>query len=73
MLLHGIMKIGILKSTPTISPTGGVRVQALMWKEGLESLGHICHLINMWEDNDWKSYDIIIVMKVNKYVILYNR
>ena len=57
------MKIGIIKSTPTISPTGGVRIQALMWKEGLEELGHICHLINMWEENDWSSYDVIIIME----------
>ncbi|MDO5482760.1 MAG: glycosyltransferase [Bacteroidaceae bacterium] len=57
------MKIGIIKSTPTISPTGGVRIQALMWKEGLEGLGHICHLINMWEENNWNSYDVIIVME----------
>jgi|GEM_PF-826486 len=57
------MKIGIIKSTPTISPTGGVRIQALMWKDGLEKLGHRCDLINMWEENDWKSYDVIIVME----------
>ena len=57
------MKIGIIKSTATISPTGGVRIQALMWKEGREKLGHICNLINMWEENDWKSSDTIIVME----------
>lgn len=57
------MKIGIIKSTPTISPTGGVRIQGLMWKDGLERLGHQVELINMWNENDWKSFDLLIILE----------
>ncbi|MBR7029833.1 MAG: glycosyltransferase [Prevotella sp.] len=56
------MKIGILKPTPSISPTGGVRIQALMWRDGFNTLGHEGVLVNTWEEQDWKSYDAIIIM-----------
>lgn len=56
------MKIGILKPSVTISPTGGVRIQALMWRESLIKLGHKVDLINMWQENDWKSYDILLII-----------
>ena len=48
--------------SPIISSTGGVRIQALMWKEGFEALGHEGILINDWEEQDWKTYDAIVVL-----------
>ena len=39
------MKIGLLQPVAAISPTGGVKIQALMWKDGLEQLGHECILL----------------------------
>ena len=56
------MKIGMIISTPIMSPTGGVRIQAIMWRDGFKQLGHEAELINMWEEHDWKSYDAIIVL-----------
>lgn len=56
------MKIGLLMPTAAISPTGGVRKQGLMWKDGLEEIGHECVLIDFWKNNDWESYDTIIVL-----------
>lgn len=56
------MRIGLLQPTAAISPTGGVKIQALMWKDGLEQLGHECVLINFWQNHDWKSYDAVIVL-----------
>lgn len=56
------MKIGILQVTAAMAPTGGIRMQGLMWKEGLEQLGQSVELINFWNKNDWNSYDVIIVL-----------
>lgn len=56
------MKIGMIIPSPSISPTGGVRIQALMWRDGFNMLGHEAVLINQWEENDWKSFDAIIVL-----------
>lgn len=56
------MKIGLLQPVAAISPTGGVKIQALMWKDGLEQLGHECILINFWQNHDWESFDIVIVL-----------
>lgn len=56
------MKIAIIDSNAAIVAGGGVRVQGVMWCQGLQRLGYQCKLINMWEDNDWTSYDNIIVL-----------
>lgn len=48
--------------SPIISPTGGVRIQALMWQEGFQKLGHEAILINAWEEQDWEAYDAIIIL-----------
>lgn len=54
------MKIGFIQPSHAISPTGGVRIQGLMWKEGLEMLGHEVKLISLWDANDWASYDAFV-------------
>jgi glycosyltransferase involved in cell wall biosynthesis len=56
------MKLAIVLASAAIAPTGGVRIQGLMWRDGLSKLGHSVQLINYWESNDWKSYDAIIVI-----------
>jgi glycosyltransferase involved in cell wall biosynthesis len=53
------MRIAFVLSYPVLSPTNGVVSQALTWKKGLEQLGNQVVLINMWEKNDWKSFDIV--------------
>lgn len=47
-----------------IEPGGGVRMQGLMWRDGLSLLGHEIDLVNFWEVYDWKSYDAIIVLQM---------
>lgn len=57
------MKIAIIKHSVTITPSGGVKVQAEMWKEGLEKLGHSVELINIWNTNNWQEFDYIIILE----------
>lgn len=56
------MKIGLTIPSASISPTGGVKIQGEMWKKGLEEMGHECVLIDFWQNNDWSSYDSVIVL-----------
>lgn len=58
------MKIAIILSGQAVEPGGGVRMQGLMWRDGLKLLGHEVDLVNFWEEHDWKSYDGIIVMQM---------
>ena len=53
------MKIAFILSHGRIAPSNGVVSQALTWKKGLEYLGHEIILIDMWQKNDWKTFDII--------------
>lgn len=46
-------------SYPVFSPTNGIVSQALTWKRGLEQLGHTVTLINMFDKNEWQSFDAI--------------
>lgn len=57
------MKIAIIKPTESPEPTGGVKVQGKMWKQGLEELGHEVELIDFWKDYNWKSFDIVIILQ----------
>lgn len=56
------MRIAIINSNAAISVGGGVRLQGIMWHDGLVKLGHECDLINFWDENDWGSYDWIIIL-----------
>lgn len=56
------MNIAIVNSNAAISVGGGVRLQGLMWHDGLVKLGHKCDLINFWDANDWTQYDWIIIL-----------
>jgi glycosyltransferase involved in cell wall biosynthesis len=53
------MKIGFILSNCVISPSNGIVSQALTWKGGLERLGCKVVLIDMWQKNDWRSFDIL--------------
>ncbi|MCD8301382.1 MAG: glycosyltransferase, partial [Prevotellaceae bacterium] len=56
------MKYAIVQAILPIAHGGGVKMQCIMWADGLRKLGHQVDLINPWDDNDWKSYDAIIVV-----------
>lgn len=53
------MKIAFILSHGVLSPSNGIVSQAKTWKVGLEQLGHQVLLIDMWQNNDWASFDII--------------
>jgi glycosyltransferase involved in cell wall biosynthesis len=53
------MVIAFILSNSVLSPSNGVVSQALTWKDGLERLGHKVVLIDMWQKNDWESFDIL--------------
>jgi len=53
------MKIAFILSHGVFAPTNGIVSQAKTWKNGLESLGHEVILIDMWQNNNWTSFDII--------------
>ncbi len=57
------MNIGFIKVTPQIENTSGVRIQAIEWKKGLESCGHQVLMINIWEDIDWTTIDMVIIFE----------
>lgn len=56
------MKIGIINVNEALTPNGGVRMQGVMWHDGLVAAGHQCDLIDFWKVYDWKSYDAIVVL-----------
>ena len=53
------MKIAFILSNSVFSPSNGITSQAKTWKKGLEQLDHEVVLIDMWQKNDWKSFDIL--------------
>lgn len=53
------MKIAFVLSSPVLSPSNGIVSQALTWKKGLEELGHDIVTVDMWQKNDWNSFDVI--------------
>lgn len=61
------MKIAFILSYGGFAPTNGIVSQGLTWKKGLEDLGHEVNLINMWDKNDWKSFDAILFFGFNVY------
>lgn len=65
------MKIGIIVSGGTISYSGGVAVQARMWKEGLEQNGDEVVWITSQGYDDWNSFDYIIFVGLGKLLIDY--
>jgi glycosyltransferase involved in cell wall biosynthesis len=62
------MKIGFILSNGVILKSNGIVSQALTWKKGLEKLGIDVTLINMWDKNDWKQYDIIHFFGISNYM-----
>ena len=56
------MKIAIINSNLALEAGGGVRMQGIMWHDGIVRLGHECDLINFWDENNWGNYDWIIVL-----------
>lgn len=62
------MKIAFLITEPVLISSHGVRIQALSWKRGLEALGHQVDLIDLWNTNDWASYDVCHFFSFTDYL-----
>lgn len=62
------MKIAFILSNPVFAQTNGIVSQALTWKKGLEQKGHVVFLINMWDKNDWQSFDILHFFGFSRYM-----
>lgn len=62
------MKIGFILSNPVFAQSNGIVSQALTWKKGLESKGHQVVLINMWDKNEWTSFDAIHFFGFSRYM-----
>lgn len=56
------MRIGLILSSEAPESNGGVKVQGIMWKRGLEMIGHQCELVDFWKNYDWDSFDVIIIL-----------
>ena len=74
------MNICFLTPCQFISAGAGVKNQAIMWKNGLEKLGHHVDMIGSWETPQWGNYDAIIIFGFSsgirnliKYLYLENK
>lgn len=54
------MKYAFIYSVQAVSKNGGVKLQAEMWRDGLERLGHQVDMVSSWSPADWKSYDVLL-------------
>lgn len=59
------MKIAFILAHAVFAQTNGVVSQGLTWKKGLEALGHEVTLANMWDKNNWASFDALIIFCFN--------
>ena len=48
--------------------TDGIKIQAQTWGKELIRRGHIVDFINMWDNVDWKSYDIIHLFDYSEWM-----
>lgn len=67
------MKIAFINNFTIVTPTNGIKMQAMMWKKGLEERGHEVTLIEPWETNDWREYDYIVIFKYGTALYEYVR
>lgn len=55
------MNIAFITPTFYIAPAGGIKLQALMWKQGLEKFGHQVTLIDSWKGYVWTDFDLFFI------------
>lgn len=67
------MKIAFVNNFTIVTPINGIKIQALMWKKGLEERGHEVALIEPWKNNDWREYDYIVIFKYGTALYEYVR
>ena len=57
------MKIGITSASIELVRRNGVKLQGIMWRAALASLGHDAELLNYWDDRDCSEFDAVIVLR----------
>lgn len=55
------MKYCFVNTFQSVEQKGGVKIQAEMWKSGLEKLGHSVTMAGPWDIPKWSSFDSLIL------------
>lgn len=68
------MTYAFIDSMGSLTYNNGIKIQAMMWKEGLENIGEKVILVNLWENIDFSSFDAVIIfaMGANIYKLINN-
>ena len=68
------MSYAFIDSMGSLTYNNGIKIQAIMWKEGLEKLGEKVTLVNLWENIDFSNYDAVVIfaMGANIYKLVNN-
>lgn len=62
------MKYAFIDSMSSLTYNNGIKIQAIMWKDGLEKLGHKVTLVNLWENIDFASFDAVIIFAMGENI-----
>ena len=55
------MKYAFIDALGSLTYNNGIKIQAIMWKNGLERLGHNVTLVNLWENIDFTAFDAVVI------------
>lgn len=62
------MKYAFIDSLGSLTYNNGIKIQAIMWKQGLEKLGHEVTLVNLWQNIDFTKFDVIIILAMGENI-----
>ena len=55
------MNYAFIDSMGSLTYNNGIKIQAIMWKEGLENIGEDVTLVNLWENINFSDFDAVII------------
>lgn len=55
------MKYAFIDTLGSLTYNNGIKIQAIMWKNGLERLGHEVILVNLWQNIDFQVFDAVVI------------
>lgn len=62
------MKYAFIDSMGSLTYNNGIKIQAIMWRDGLEKLGHDVILVNLWEKIDFSTFDAVIIFAMGENI-----
>lgn len=62
------MKYAFIDSMGSLTYNNGIKIQALMWRAGLEKLGHDVTLVNLWNNIDFSKFDAVIIFAMGENI-----